>query len=180
MSYQTALLGWHDFYSISGMAAASLVGLLFVGLSLHIRFVVKRPDVQALARVTLTNFIVTLILALLMVIPETNPTVTGWELIGLSVIPFLFIVPGVVPGLRSAERMLSFRRLLLRFGLSALGFLGVAASGAMLAAGDYQRGLGQLVSVVVVVLVVSLRNSWDLLVTIADAALSEQSESGAG
>ena len=40
MSFQTALSGWHDFYILAGTAAATLVGLLFVGLSLHLRIVV--------------------------------------------------------------------------------------------------------------------------------------------
>ena len=44
MSYGQAVQGWHDFYVTAGAAAATLVGLLFVGLSLHIRVVVAHPD----------------------------------------------------------------------------------------------------------------------------------------
>jgi hypothetical protein len=36
MDYQTTLQGWHTFYAITGEAAASLTGLLFVVLSLHV------------------------------------------------------------------------------------------------------------------------------------------------
>lgn len=68
MNFQTTLLGWHDFYSITGAGAASLVGLLFVGLSLHLRVVVTRPEVEGLARVTLMGFSVTLVAALFMVV----------------------------------------------------------------------------------------------------------------
>src|SRR6202035_37446 len=50
VSYQATLQRWHDFYAIPGQGAASLVGLLFVGLSLHIRMVLSRVDVRALAR----------------------------------------------------------------------------------------------------------------------------------
>ncbi len=86
MDFQTTLQSWHDFYSITGMAAASLVGLLFVGLSLHLRIVVTHEDVKALARVTLTSLGVTLVLALFMVIPETNdPSSTGWDVTGVGV-----------------------------------------------------------------------------------------------
>jgi len=41
---------------LAGTAAATLVGLLFVGLSLHLRAVLSRSEVRSLARVTLANF----------------------------------------------------------------------------------------------------------------------------
>lgn len=72
MEYQTTLQGWHTFYAISGEAAASLTGLLFVGLSLHLKLVVARADVRALARVTFTGFVLMLLLALFLIEPQTN------------------------------------------------------------------------------------------------------------
>ena len=48
------LAGWHEVYVTVGAAAGTLVGLLFVGLSLHIRVVVAHAEVRSLARVTLT------------------------------------------------------------------------------------------------------------------------------
>jgi hypothetical protein len=50
VSYQTAVSGWHDFYLLAGTASATLVGLLFVGLSLHLRIVVTSSEVRSLAR----------------------------------------------------------------------------------------------------------------------------------
>jgi hypothetical protein len=50
MSFQEALQGWHDFYLTAGAASATLAGLLFVGLSLHLRIVVTHPEVRSLAR----------------------------------------------------------------------------------------------------------------------------------
>jgi hypothetical protein len=169
MSYANTLLGWHDFYMITGTGAASLVGLLFVGLSLHLRMVVSRPDVRALARVTLSNFILTLVLALFMVIPEHTPSDTGWELIGLGAISVVYIAPSLFAGVRSRRRTIRPRMLILRFGLSMLAFAGLIVSGIVLETGDYRDALAWLVGVTVVVLVVSLRNTWDLLVSVAAA-----------
>jgi hypothetical protein len=174
MDYQTALQGWHDFYSIGGMAAGSLVGLLFVGLSLHLRVVVSRADVRGLARVTLTSFGLVLVLSLFMVIPEHDPGVTGLELICSGAASLLLIVPAVREAVRSRVRTIDYRRLLLRFGLSAVGYGGVIAAGGLFASGAYLRGFGWLVVVVVVLLLVSLRNSWDLLVSVGAATLQEQ------
>jgi hypothetical protein len=179
MNYQTTIQSWHDFYSITGEGAASLIGLLFVGLSLHLRMVLSHPDVRALARVTLSNFIFTLVLALFITIPDNNSADTGWELIGLGLISFVFIAPSLTAGVRSPERAMSLPRLLLRFGVSALAFLGLAASGVVLVAGNYQAGLGALEGVTVLVLVVSLRNTWDLLVSVAAEGPSTQDAEGA-
>ena len=170
MNYQSTLLGWHDFYMIAGAAAASLVGLLFVGLSLHLRVVVARPEVKSLARVTLSGFSVTLVLALFMVIPRGNDVASiGWELVGIGAVGLLLIVPNVVSGMRSEYHTLSFQRLLWRFGSSVVSMLGVITVGGLLAAGDYQDGFGWLSGVAIFLLLTSLRNSWDLLVSVGAA-----------
>ncbi len=176
MSYQTTLQSWHDFYAITGQSAAALVGLLFVGLSLHIRVVLSRAEVRALARVTLTNFILILVLALFMVIPDDNSADTGWRVIGLGAVSFLWVAPSLVAGVRSSERIIGLRLLLLRFGSSAVAFLGLVACGVLLVSGNYHDGLVGLVAAVIVVLVVSLRNTWDLLVSVAAAALPKLRE----
>ncbi|HYZ01318.1 MAG TPA: hypothetical protein VFA92_07480, partial [Candidatus Binatia bacterium] len=64
MRFEVALESWHDFYLISGGAAAALAGLLFVGLSIHLRVVISEAEVRGLARVTLTNFTLLLLVAL--------------------------------------------------------------------------------------------------------------------
>jgi hypothetical protein len=171
MNYETTLQGWHDFYSLTGTAAASLVGLLFVGLSLHLRVVITHPDVRALARVTMTTFGVSLILALFMLVPEHDPASTGQELIGLGVVALLLIGPSLISGVRSGERTLGFRRLILRFGLGALTFAALIAIGGVLIGGEYQTSLPWLVGVAVFLLVSSLRNSWELLVSVGQATL---------
>ena len=51
MTYADAVQSWRDFYVTAGAAAATLVGLLFVGLSSHIRVVVSQADVKSLARI---------------------------------------------------------------------------------------------------------------------------------
>ena len=67
--YQVLAERWHDFYIVAATAAATLVGLLFVGLSLHLRAVLSHSEVRSLARVTLANFGLILFVSLFMVIP---------------------------------------------------------------------------------------------------------------
>jgi hypothetical protein len=172
MSFQATLLGWRDFYMIVGTAAASLVGLLFVGLSLHLRVVLTHKDVQALARATFASFGLTLALALFMVAPETQASDLGWELVGLGVVASLLVVRSIVSGIRSSDRTIDYGRLLLRFGITAFTFLGVIATGGVLVTGDASDALGWLFGVSIFLIITSLRNSWDLLVSVGAATIA--------
>src|SRR5258708_7541918 len=46
----------HGVFAAAASASAALLGLLFVGLSLHVGLVVEHEDVRALARQTFTSF----------------------------------------------------------------------------------------------------------------------------
>jgi hypothetical protein len=168
-----ALQVWHDFYVTSGAAAATLVGLLFVGLSLHIRVVVSHPDVRSLARVTLADFFVVLLLSLLMLVPASDPRATALWLIVVAAVSLGLIVRPAAEGVRSRQnRTLGLRTLVSRFGLSGLCCVGVAATGVLFDLGDFRDALSGLLLVVVFLLVVAVRNAWDILVTVAERSRS--------
>jgi len=102
MSYQAEVAGWHDFYIMAGTASATLVGLLFVGLSLHLRIVISASEVRSLARVTLANFGAVLFVALFMVIPQ-GPSAAGSQLIGAGIVSLIITAPSLVGAVRSRE-----------------------------------------------------------------------------
>jgi hypothetical protein len=166
--YQVLAQRWHDFYIIAGTAAATLVGLLFVGLSLHLRAVLSRSEVRSLARVTLANFGLILFVSLFMVIPQGSSSVSP-ELLGSGAFSLTVIVPSLLAASRSPTRTLRSYQLVLRFGFSALGYAGVIVAGVLLGSGSDDAALSWLVVVAIVLLVVSLRNSWDLLVSVGAA-----------
>ena len=113
-----------------------------------------------------------LVLALFLVIPgDTDPSSTGWEVVGVGVASFVIIGRPLVSGVRSSHRALNFRHLILRFGLTIGTFVAAIVAGVILIAGDYQAGLSWLVGVSVSLLVSALRNSWDLLVTVGSATI---------
>jgi hypothetical protein len=169
VSYRDALLGWHDFYVTAGAAAATLVGLLFVGLSLHIRVVVAHRDVRSLARATLTDFFVVLLVALVILAPTTNESTTAIWLLAVGVTSLILVVRPALASFRPGRtRTLALWVLITRFGLSALCFIGVAFVGVLFGGGDFEGGLAGLLVLVIVLLVVAVRNTWDLLVTVAD------------
>jgi hypothetical protein len=171
MPYPVVASGWHDFYILAGTGSATLVGLLFVGLSLHLRIVVTTSEVRSLARVTLANFGAVLFVALFMVIPE-DWTAAGSQLIGSGLVSLAIAAPSLVGAVRSGEwsfEMSSMQRVrvAMRFGFSGLSYLAIIAAGILLLA-SLAAAFDVLLIATVVLLVVSLRNTWDLLVTVAD------------
>lgn len=170
--FQTTVSAWHDFYMVAGGASATLVGLLFVGLSLHLRVVVSRPEVRSLASVTLANFGLVLLIALFALIPQQAPSF-GYALIISGAITIGIVGPSLRAASRSHTRTLRIPRLFVRFGVSALAYGGAVAAGVLILRGDYGTGLGWLAAVSVTLNVVSLRNSWDLLVTVGEARMNE-------
>jgi hypothetical protein len=171
MPYQTELAGWHDFYILAGTAAATLVGLLFVGLSLHLQIVVTTSEVRSLARVTLANFGTVLFVTIFMVIPQ-GAAAAGSQLIGVGIISFVVAGPSLVGAVRSRDWSFDMSamqrvRVALRFGVSGLSYIAIAVAGVLLLLSN-SAAFTVLLITTVVLLVVSLRNTWDLLVTVAD------------
>lgn len=170
MSYSAVIQGWHDVYVIAGTASATLVGLLFVGLSLHLRTVVSRPEVRSLARVTLANYALVLMVSLFMVIPETA-TSAGIELLASGAGSALVVAPSLLAARQSRTRTIKRRYLLLRFGSGVVCYAGVAVIGILLLNGRIEDALSWLVAITLVLLIGSLRNSWDLLVSVGAATM---------
>ena len=168
--------GWHDFFILAGTAAATLVGLLFVGLSLHLRIVVASSEVRSLARVTLANFGAVLFVALFMVIPETQSAAAS-QLIGSGLISLVVTAPSLIPAQGPGRRLRLQRktrlRLLLRFGLSTASYVAIIVAGILLFS-SLSWALTVLVTAIIVLLVLALRNTWDLLVTVGDQTLGRE------
>jgi hypothetical protein len=178
--YQTIATDLRDFYILAGTGAATLVGLLFVGLSLHLRIVIAASEVRSLARVTLANFGAVLFVSMFMVITEDQST-AAWELIGSGCVSLAISAPSIVSALRNGPENLQMMRrdrarLVLRFGLSSASYLAIIAAGILLLSSRTSAFPAVIVVAVVVLLVVSLRNTWDLLVTVGEVTLGGEQD----
>ena len=175
MSYPTAAADLRDFYILAGTAAATLVGLLFVGLSLHLRTVIAVTEVRSLARVTLANFGAVLFVTLFMVITE-DKSAAALQLIGSGVVSLIIATPTLVDAARDQGHTIKMQRLdrarlVLRFGLSCAGYVAIVVAGVLLLSSLISAFAIVLVVAIVVLLVISLRNTWDLLVTVGEVTL---------
>ena len=178
MPYRAVIQERHDFYIVAGTGAATLLGLLFVGLSLHLRVVLSRDEVRSLARVTLANLGLVLIISMFMVIPQGVSSLRN-ELLFSGIVTLGLISPSFIAATRSRTRTLR-GRMILRLGLSAIAYAGVVVLSAFYSATSYRSALSALVAVVVALVVLSLRNSWDLLVRVGEVALASQEDSDIG
>lgn len=69
--YQPEL--WHDFFLATAGAAAALTGLLFVALSLHLRYIATEPMYRDMARGSLIGLVLALVLSLLVLVRQPDP-----------------------------------------------------------------------------------------------------------
>ncbi len=175
---QATLASWHDFYLTLGTAAASLIGLLFVALSLNLDAVMgeSREDLRAVAEQAFNSFSAVLLIAVCFLIPQHNPGDLGVVYVMLAIIGgyrMLRRAPGVWRG-RQRDRLgrMAFWRLV----LPALALLGLAASGLGLL-DDQPSALYWLVAVILGFLMSAARSSWDLLVKVGE---ERHSAHGAG
>lgn len=175
MLYRSLVQAWHDFYIVAGTASATLVGLLFVSLSLHLRAVLARPEVRGLARSTLANFALVLLVALVLVIPQDEQG-AGIELEIAAGVSALIIVLPVVAAIQSGTRTIRSRLLFLRFALSFLGYAGTLLGGILLSNSSFAPAFAALAAATITLLVISLRNSWDLLISVGEATMTREPE----
>jgi hypothetical protein len=166
---QATFTTWHDFYLTMGTASASLIGLLFVALSLNLNAIMgeSRDDLRAFAEQAFSSFSAVLLIAVCFLIPQHTADALGIVYLFLAIIGayrMLRRAPAVWRG-RQRDRLgeVAFWRL----GLSAATMLGLAASGLGLMYGQ-ANALYWLVAVIIGLLMSPARSPWDLLVKVGE------------
>lgn len=169
---------WHEFYLMTGTAAVTLAGLLFVALSIHIDQLVhdSRVHLLTLSRHTLSSFILVLAVSLALLTPGLSPRILGVELIAFGT------VFGTI-GLRQLKRprsiedpRLKYDDMKNRFRTPLIGYLLIIVVGVSVIAGIYEM-LYWMVAAMCMLLGNAAGTSWELLVKVAQA---KKSGSGAG
>ena len=150
---------WRDFYIVAATAAATLVGLLFVSLSLHAP--ATRGQLVTVARGAFAASVTILVVAFLFLAPSLNEVSLGVVLIVAAAINGQAAVARLRAVLRDQRVSSPLLTTVLRLGLSVLAIAVLAVSGILGLAGHPDLGL---VAVSVAVLgLQAARSSWDLL-----------------
>jgi len=159
---------WHDFYIMVGTAAATLIGLLFVGLSLNIETVRREShaDIQLLAAQTFNSFFYVLMFAILFLIPRQVPMGLGLPLLSIGGLGLLSTVQQLAQTRRS-QRPWGKGTIARRFALPIVSLVGVVVIAVSVLFGQ-PNGLYWLVPVMILLLASASRNAWDLLIGVRE------------
>jgi hypothetical protein len=156
--------GWHDYYHVIGDAAAALMGLLFVSLSLNADVIAHKAnaDLRALAAQTFTNFICLILFALLFEIPDQGPLGLGLPMLGIDLLLLYITARHILDARRRRSQrwgrgILAFRLILPIFCLVTVLAIAITV---LLGISDE---LYWFVPVTILLLVNASLNAWDLL-----------------
>jgi hypothetical protein len=162
------LHNWQNFYLLVGGAAATLVGLMFVAISLGTRLITERslPALRLWVHPTLIHFIYVLVIATIIMVPTLTRIPLGILLVFAGLVSFGNALR-MVPYMRKQQREQEADRsdwvwYLIVPSISYLLFVG---TGIGLLLGD-NRALNGLAFAIILLLVNGIRNAWDMVVWI--------------
>lgn len=169
---------WHDFFLMSGTAAVTLAGLVFVAISIHVDTLVqaKREHLLDLARMTLLSFTMILVLSLTMLMPYMSVRMVGVQMVILGAVfaGFTVVVTLRAKGTGHAHYTLGrFRRRML---LPVLGYAYLGLVGWMLLHKGGPTSLNYLLGGMCLLFGNASGTSWELLVRVARIRRSDAEE----
>jgi len=160
------LESWHEFYALLGTAAAALVALLFVAASIGANVFTAESAGATRTYMSPVVFHYTniLFLSLIALIPDQTQQSFG---ITLAVAALGSLAYSLVICVRVMRHSLSDLADRLAYGCVPLVAYsaGVAASGLLLT--GHKAGLDVLAGAALLLLVVNIRNAWDLMLSLA-------------
>ena len=172
---------WHDFFLATAGAAAALTGLLFVALSLHIRYVATDPVYRSMARGSLIGLVTVLVLSLVALIHQ--PTLwLGVELTILGVAYIAIVFPLAWAFQRTATRSTrntTRRSVLARTGVGYLLAL-IGVLGGLSVTLQIGPGLFVVAFILIALLLWNLWDAWVLLMGVADEEMAQGATTAGG
>lgn len=169
--FATLVASWHDFYLMAGTSAATLIGLLFVGISINLDQITSEEGtgVRVLAEQAFANFVIVMFIALFVLIPGQERQILSVELAIVGTLGTVRVVLRTVSIRRRQVRPFGgMRYVVRRFGLSAVAGIGTIAVAATLPTNP-TTGLYWLIGVVLIFLISAADSAWDLLIEVGRA-----------
>jgi len=99
-----ALPAWHEFFVVGGHTGAVLLGLVFVGMEIHLDKIHENQQMYLIAAASALGFLYVLLFSLVMLTPPLWPWVPGLALLGLSLLTFVGTSAPFLAMRRSGER----------------------------------------------------------------------------
>jgi hypothetical protein len=170
-TFSLVIAGWHDFYIMTGTAAATLMGLLFVSLSLNVDIITRdeNDDLRILASQSFVNFLCVLMFSVVFLIPSQVPAGLGLPLLGIGGFGLYYTLSRYLHTRKNLPRSWGKRSLTMRFVLPIICYatLSIIAISVLMSMTD---GLYWLVPVMILLIINTSINAWDLLLRLRNPA----------
>jgi hypothetical protein len=156
--------GWETFFTAQVAASATLVGLLFVGVSLNLKTILENDGLPDRALAGFYLLLAILVLSSLMLVPGQPLRLIAAEVLAVGIVLWLTVTRLAIGSLRRsvAENRHYFVRHLISLQAAVLPYF---VGGSLLLAGS-QSGLYWIVAAIIVSLFVASFEAWVLLVEI--------------
>ncbi|HWV23627.1 MAG TPA: hypothetical protein VNZ58_05515 [Thermomicrobiales bacterium] len=161
-SFASEIQSWHEFFALTGAASATLIGLLFVAVSLRadIRSQAEDSYFRTVVNHNILSYITVLLFSLYFVIPDLTPTSIASPVIITAAVVFLTTVRNGMR-LRTAREM-EWESFWWGFLVPALCQLAAIVVGIALAR-NHPGAMGWFVAVIAFLITVPTINAWRLL-----------------
>lgn len=92
--FQSEIGEWRDLFTLAGAAAATIIGLLFVSISLRtdIRQAAEKSLVRAVVSHNFSMLLVVLLISLYFMVPDLTPDTLGISILVTALVPGIFFV----------------------------------------------------------------------------------------
>jgi hypothetical protein len=160
---------WHDFFALLGGAGATLLGLLFVSVSLHARSILDpaHRNAKHLAEQAYHNYVAVLVVSLVVFFPGIGNYSLGLTILILSPIYALWLLVRFAQTMRMKLALDSRVLALRRYAGTFAGFVCLAVGGRQMTIDHDLHMLVPLGGLIVLILAIAI--SWELLIKLAEA-----------
>jgi hypothetical protein len=170
-AFGQSVQGWQTFYATIAASSATLVGLLFVAVSLNLKAVnlAKNAGMRLLARQTFTTFLYLIGIALTFLIPNQDRFGLGPTLVTIATLG-LVVSLRELRAARAKVTPTTFRQLLRRSGLKIAAFIALIVIAILMMIGADVTILYWMLTPVLFLLFSASYNTWSLLIAVQEAS----------
>lgn len=163
-AWQTVMREWHEFYTLTGTASATLIGLLFVAASVGGGTWSRRAALRVFLSATVVHFSSVLLVSLCVMAPLPSGAAFGCVIAAVGLVGLVYCALAVCDTIRDGlAANIDLEDRTWYAALPIVGYLAMMGSGVALALAVGFADMAVAASVTLL-LVTGIRNAWDITV----------------
>jgi hypothetical protein len=163
---------WQVFYATIATSAATLVGLLFVSMSLNVGMFTGTENIglKKLASQTLLNFLYAIVFAIIFLIPRQGPIGLGLPLICIGIVGLIRTISNLRTLFSNIPQGILRRTTFVRAAMGLVAFLALIIVSFLVMVRASAGSLYWLVAPMILLLISASANTWSLLILVHEAS----------